>query len=67
MITTIFLITLAVIAIVNLNKDTVKSKGTIPILLGSICLAQFFDTIIYEAKIDDLREKIEEIQKGRGQ
>ena len=47
MITTIFLITLAVIAIVNVNKNTVKSKGTILILLGSICLAQFFDTIIY--------------------
>ena len=36
MITTIFLITLAVIAIVNLNKETVKSKGIILILLGSI-------------------------------
>ena len=62
MITTIFLITLAVIAIVNLNKDTVKSKGTILILLGSICLTQFFDTIIYEAKIDGLRERIMQLE-----
>lgn len=65
MITTLFLITLAVIAIVKVNKDTVKSKGTILILLGSICLAQFFDHTVYEAKIDALKEKMEEIQKGR--
>lgn len=43
MITTIFLITLAVIALVKVNKDTVKSKGTVLILLCSICLAQFFN------------------------
>lgn len=65
MITTIFLITLAVIAIVKVNKDTVKSKGTILILLCSICVAQFFDHTVYEAKIDALKEKMEEIQKGR--
>lgn len=65
MITTIFLITLAVIAIVNVNKDTVKSKGTILILLGSICLAQFFDTIIYEAKIDGLRERIAQLEGAK--
>lgn len=65
MITTLFLITLAVIAIVKVNKDTVKSKGTIPILLGSICLAQFFDTIIYEAKIDDLRERIIQLEGAK--
>lgn len=65
MITTIFLITLAVIAIVNVNKDTVKSKGTILILLGSICLAQFFDTIIYEAKIDGLKERITQLEGAK--
>ena len=65
MITTIFLITLAVIAIVNLNKETVKSKGTILILLGSICLAQFFDTIIYEAKIDGLKERIKQLEGAK--
>lgn len=63
MITTLFLITLAVIALVKVNKDTVKSKGTILILLGSICLAQFFDTIIYEAKIDGLRERITQLER----
>lgn len=63
MITTVFLITLAVIAIVNLNKETVKSKGIILILLGSICLAQFFDTIIYEAKIDGLKERIKQLER----
>lgn len=65
MITTIFLITLAVIAIVKVNKDTVKSKGTILIILCSICIAQFFDHTVYEAKIDALKEKMEEIQKSR--
>lgn len=65
MITTIFLITLAVIAIVNVNKNTVKSKGTILILLGSICLAQFFDTIIYEAKIDGLKERIIQLEGAK--
>lgn len=63
MITTIFLITLAVIAIVKVNKDTVKSKGTILILLCSICLAQFFDHTVYEAKIDGLRERIMQLEK----
>lgn len=62
MITTLFLITLAVIALVKVNKDTVKSKGTILILLGSICLAQFFDHTVYEAKIDGLRERITQLE-----
>ena len=65
MITTIFLITLAVIAIVNLNKDTVKSKGTILILLCSICLAQFFDHTVYEAKIDGLKERIIQLEGAK--
>lgn len=63
MITTIFLITLAVFALVKVNKDTVKSKGTILILLGSITLAQFFDHRTYEAKIDVLRERINQLEK----
>jgi len=65
MITTLFLITLAVIAIVKVNKDTVKSKGTILIILGCMVLVQFYDHIVYEAKIDGLREKMEEIQRGK--
>ncbi len=65
MITTIFLITLAVIAIVNVNKDTIKSKETIFIVLGSICLAQFFDHTVYEAKIDGLRERIMQLEGAK--
>lgn len=65
MITTIFLITLAVFAIVKVNKDTVKSKGTILILLCSICLAQFFDHTVYEAKIDGLRERIMQLEGAK--
>ena len=64
MITTLFLITLAVIAIVNVNKDTVKSKGTILILLCSICIAQFYDHTVYEATIDGLRERIIQLEGG---
>ena len=65
MITTIFLITLAVIALVKVNKDTVKSKGTILILLCSICLAQFFDHTVYEEKIDGLRERIMQLESAK--
>lgn len=61
MITTLFLITLTVIAIAKVNKDTVKSKG--PILLCSICIAQFFDYTVYEAKIDGLRERIAQLER----
>lgn len=62
MITTIFLITLAVFAIVKVNKDTVKSKGTILIILGCMVLVQFFDHTIYETKIDGLRERITQLE-----
>ena len=62
MITTLFLIILAVIAIVKVNKDTVKSKGTILIILGCMVLVQFFDHTIYEAKIDGLRERITQLE-----
>lgn len=61
MITTLFLIALAVIAIVK--TDTLKDKGTILIILGSISLAQLFDHRTYEAKIDVLRERINELEK----
>lgn len=63
MITTLFLIALAVITLVKLNKDTVTGKGTILIVLGSITLAQFFDHRTYEAKIDVLRERINQLEK----
>lgn len=62
MITTIFLLTLAVIAIVKVN---VKSKGAILILLCSICLAQFFDHTVYETKIDGLRERIMQLEGAK--
>ena len=61
MITTLFLIALAVIAIAK--TDTLKDKWTILIVLGSISLAQLFDYRTYEAKIDVLRERINELEK----
>ncbi len=60
MITTLFLIALAIITIAKI--DTLKNKGTIFIVMGCLTMAQFFDHRTYEAKIDVLRERINELE-----
>jgi hypothetical protein len=45
------------------KKMEFSSKGTILIILGCMVLVQFYDHVVYEAKIDGLRERITQFER----